>query len=284
MNNDWLSVRIDDKGAELAQITDRKTGFEFLWQADPLVWARRAPVLFPIVGKVKSNELMIGNSIYPAPQHGFARDLHFTQTSETGTEIWYELKSNHETLKAYPYEFILRLGYTLKENELTCRYEVINPGKNPMYFSIGAHPGFNLPIDGLDKYFIEFEQAETAERHLLDQGLFNGSTKPVLSSPTTISLSKALFDEDAIVLKQLNSKQLKLKQSNGSFCITLTFDGFPHMGIWTPKGNERFICLEPWCGHADPVSGHNDLSLKEGIITLIPGKVFARSYSLRFEA
>lgn len=283
MKNDFLSITINDKGAELAKITDVKTGFEFLWQADAAVWGRHAPVLFPIVGKVKNNELHVNGTSYTMGQHGFARDKAFTKISENEDETWYELKSDAETKKIYPYDFMLRLGYRLDRNKLTCSYSIINNGNEPMYFSIGAHPGFNLPTGKLEDYAIAFAQPENEERHLLDGGLFNGKTKPVLSSPTTIELSKALFDDDAIVFKSLHSKQLKLKQHNGTFCITLDYEGFPYMGIWTQKGSEQYLCLEPWCGHADPVEGHADISTKEGIIALQPGEEFKRSYSLGFE-
>jgi galactose mutarotase-like enzyme len=283
MKNQLLSIAINDKGAELHSIKDSTTGFEFLWQADPAVWGRHAPILFPIVGKVANNEFRIDGNTYPLTQHGFARDLMFMKDTETDLETWYELDSTEETRKVYPFHFSLRLGYELEENTLICKYDVTNRDEKVMYFSIGAHPGFNLPSGKLDDYYIEFNQNETSERHLLSNGLFDGRTKQVLSSPTTIQLSSALFDDDAIVLKDLKSRQLKLKQHNSSFCVTLEYDGFPYMGIWTQKNNEQYVCLEPWCGHADPVSGHTDLSLKEGIIALKPGEVFSRSYSLTFE-
>jgi galactose mutarotase-like enzyme len=283
MKNDFLSIQVTDKGAELTNITDVKTGFEFLWQADPAVWGRHAPILFPIVGKVKNNVLCVDGKEYVMNQHGFARDKAFTRITETENEVWYELNSSEETLMVYPYSFTLRLGYTLNKNTLTCSYHIINTGAQTMYFSIGAHPGFNLPLAGLDEYTIEFEKEENEERHLLDGGLFNHTHKPVLSSPTTIELTSKLFDDDAIVFKDLHSKQLKLKQRNGTFCITLDYEGFPHMGIWTQKGNEQYLCLEPWCGHADSVNGHSNISTKEGIITLLPHTEFKRSYSLSFE-
>jgi galactose mutarotase-like enzyme len=283
MKNGHLFVGINDKGAELTAITDMLTGYEFLWGADPAVWARHAPVLFPIVGKLKNNELHIDSNIFSMSQHGFARDKVFTKLESSPTEAWYELKNDAETLKVYPYDFTLRLGYKIDHKTLTCMYKVINTDNKPMHFSIGAHPGFMLPEANLEAFYIEFEKPETEERHLLEGGLFNGKSKPVLSTPTTINLSKALFDDDAIVFKNLNSTQLKLKHRNSNFCITLSYDGFPHMGIWAPKNNEQFICLEPWCGHADPVVGHSDIAQKEGIITLDAGKEFNRSYSLTFE-
>lgn len=282
MQNDHLSISINPKGAELTSITDQQTGFEFLWQADAAIWGRHAPVLFPIVGKVAHNQLLIDGKAYPIGQHGFARDQQFELVSETETEVWYQLKSHPQLLEVFPYAFVLQLGYTLLKNTLQCHYKITNPAATPLFFSIGAHPGFNLPTQKLSDYVIEFAQPETEERHLLTGGLFDGRQKPVLSSPTHIQLSKVLFDDDAIVFKQLHSASLTLKQLNGTFAIGLDYPQFGALGIWTQKDCEQYICLEPWCGYADNSKGHDDFSTKEGVVELAPGAVFERTYSLTF--
>lgn len=280
MQNDRLQITISPKGAELTSIRDVQTGFEYLWQADAAVWGRHAPILFPIVGKVKNNTLIVNEKPYPMSQHGFARDAEFVLFSETPTSQWYQLKSNANTLAVYPFPFELLLGYTLEGNTLHCHYKVINTGTEPLYFSIGAHPGFNLPVPDLTEYLIVFDQNEIEERKLLSEGLFNGTSKPVLSSPNHIQLFSELFNDDAIVFKQLISKNLRLKHQNSSFEIALEYKNFPYMGIWTQKNNESYICLEPWCGHADGINGHDDISTKEGIEKLEVSGVFERTYSL----
>lgn len=282
MQNEYLSISVANKGAELTSIKSTRTGFEFLWQANPAIWARHAPILFPIVGKVKSNELMVNGKSYPMNQHGFARDCDFELFQQSKHECWYQLVSNEHTLKIFPFHFELYLGYEIVENTLICKYKVINKGSSDLYFSIGAHPGFNLPTGTLNDYIIEFAKAETEERLLLEAGLFNHQTKPVLNSNGNIDLSKALFDDDAIVFMSLQSTELILKQKAGSFAIKMQFDGFPYFGIWTQKGCESYICLEPWCGHADFVDGHLDISAKAGIVRLTKDSIFERSYAITF--
>ena len=284
MKNDFLSIQIADTGAELTSIKDQRTGFEYLWQADARVWGRYAPILFPIVGKVKNNTLLCNGVAFPMNQHGFARDAVFRKLSETPTAVWYVLTSDEHTNALYPYSFNLRLGYELHQNTLTCLYEVVNPGAEPLYFSIGAHPGLNLPTANFNDYTIVFAQPETAERQLLSGGLFNGTGKPVFTTPTRIDLHPEIFEEDAIVLKNLNSHELTLKHRTGTFAIHLRYEGFPYMGIWCQKGNQQYICLEPWCGHADPLEGHEDISRKQGIVKLEPGETFTRSYALTFHS
>jgi galactose mutarotase-like enzyme len=282
MENDLLAINIAPHGAELTSIRDIRTGFEYLWQADPAVWGRHAPVLFPIVGKVKNNALVVGGKTYPMTQHGFARDLLFTLVSETATSTWYQLQNDAQTLAVFPFPFELQLGYKLEGNTLHCVYKITNTGSDTLYFSIGAHPGFNLPVADLSQYHIIFEQPETAQRQLLSEGLFNGTQKPVFTTPTHIQLSQSLFEDDAIVLQNLRSSKISLQHQHSNFRIDLQYEGFPYMGIWTPKNCEQYICLEPWCGHADYTGGHTDISTKAGIERLTAGAVFERTYSLTF--
>jgi galactose mutarotase-like enzyme len=282
MKNDFLAVTVSPKGAELISVRDLHTGFEYIWQADPTIWGRHAPVLFPIVGKVKHNQLLVQGTPYPMSQHGFARDQAFTPVLETDTTCRYTLEPTAQTLAVFPFLFNLELGYELEENTLHCSYTIVNTGTSTLYFSIGAHPGFNLPVADLSQYEIRFPEAETSERQLLTEGLFDGRQKPVLTSPHHIALSKTLFDDDAIVFEDLHSRSLSLKHNNSPFEVKVDFEGFPYMGIWTQKSCEQYICLEPWCGHADTTGGHDDISAKPGIEQLEPGARFERGYSLTF--
>lgn len=282
MHNEYLSISIATKGAELNSIKSAKTGFEFLWQADSAIWARHAPILFPIVGKVKANVLLVNGKSFPMNQHGFARDCEFELHHQSELECWYKMVSNETTFDKFPFHFELYLGYELVNNTLICKYKVVNTDSKDMYFSIGAHPGFNLPTGSLSDYVIEFTKPETEQRALLEGGLFNHQTKPVLNSLGNIDLSTALFDDDAIVLMSLQSTELVLKQKTGTFAIKMQFEGFPYFGIWTQKGCETYVCLEPWCGHADFIEGHSDISKKAGIVRLAKDSIFERSYAITF--
>lgn len=283
MQNNELRIQIQPKGAELSLIQDIKSGFEFLWQGNPAIWSRKAPVLFPIVGKVKHNQLLIDGTAYPMNQHGFARDQTFKCSIHSELETWYELHSS-QTSELFPFSYLLKLGYKLENRTLLCHYEVINTGDQTMYFSIGAHPGLMLPTPKLNEYLIEFNQQENKERLLLSQGLFDGRSAPVFTSPTTIQLGSNSFEDDAIVLRNLQSTSLTLKHQHSQYAVQLDFPGFTDLGIWSQKGCEQYVCLEPWCGHADSVDGHDDISTKPGIIRLPAGEIFKRTYSLTFTA
>lgn len=281
IRSNYFTAKISTLGAELKSVRSTK-GTEFMWQADADIWPRTAPVLFPVVGKVKNDVLKVNGVSYGIGQHGFARDKNFKVIEEDDNHVKLQLIYDDETLKQFPFDFKLTLSYTWVNEELVCSYEVENAGAVPMYFSIGAHPGFNVPEGHFDTYYLQFEKAETSERYLLDGGLFNNKTEPVLNNSTVLPLSVGLFDKDAIVFKQLRSSWIELKHRTSLYSVKMKFDGFPCFGIWAKKGTQRFICLEPWFGHADVVEGHEDVSEKEGILALDPHKIFIAQYGLAF--
>lgn len=282
ISNNHFSATVSTIGAELKSVKHVQ-GTEFIWQGVESIWPRCAPVLFPIVGKLKNDELVLNGQRYPLTQHGFARDMEFTLLSQTPTSVMFKLVHDDSTLLRYPFEFELILGYTWQNDKLVCSYEVHNPAETVMPFSIGAHPGFNTPENILNAYVLEFEHAETQERHLLSNGLFNGETAPILQQSRVLPLSKALFDKDAIVCKHLASKWIKLKHRHSNYAVKMSFDGFPYFGIWSKKQCEQYVCLEPWFGHADGVEGHEDFYSRVGTILLKPKTTFNAAYTLEFD-
>ena len=282
LENDFLSIAIASKGAELKSVVDKNNGYEFLWQAEESIWGRTAPLLFPVVGKPFNSELIINGKNYAMPQHGFARDMNFEVYSQTKSQLVFRLVSNEETFAKFPFHFELQLSYTLVERSIVCGYEVKNTDAKKMYFSIGAHPGFKLPTNKLDDYIIKFDQPENTERVLLSDGLLNNKQEKVLNTDQVILLHQSLFDKDAIVFKHLHSNSLTLASKHTSYAIKMVFEGFPYYGIWCKKGCEAFICLEPWCGIAGSIGEQISIEQKEGINSLLPNDKFERKYSMSF--
>lgn len=138
ISNEQLTIQVSPHGAELCSIF--ANGKEYLWQADPAFWKRHSPVLFPIVGSVWENEYRNEGITYTLSQHGFARDMEFTLVSEKEDEVRYQLMSNEETLKKYPFPFCLEIGYRIQGKQIEVIWEVKNTGDKEMHFQIGAHP------------------------------------------------------------------------------------------------------------------------------------------------
>lgn len=79
LQNAHLSVQVDPLGAELRSLQD-KAGVEYLWQRDPALWARSAPLLFPWVGRLYHGRYQVNGRTYALPLHGFAKESMFFQS------------------------------------------------------------------------------------------------------------------------------------------------------------------------------------------------------------
>jgi galactose mutarotase-like enzyme len=284
LSNTVLKVDIALKGAELKSIYHLQHELEYLWQGDAAFWNRNAPVLFPIVGKVKNNTYSYHQKQYHLPQHGFARDMNFECEEHSDTHAVFVLKSNEETSKVYPFQFSFYITYTLTENSIRVAYKVVNASEQTMYFSVGAHPAFNCPLEkGLtfEDYQLTFEQKETAHRLLLGTNGVSRNTELVLNNTNVLPLDYNLFKEkDAIIFKDLQSKFMVLASKKSNRAIDFNYAGFPYMGIWTKPG--PFLCIEPWYGIADFEDADGLLNQKEGIQELEVSGTFQAHYDMKF--
>ena len=146
LENDQLKIKVKHQGAELTSLVNKKTGMEYMWQADPTYWGRHAPVLFPIIGRLKEDQFIVGEKKFNMKQHGLARNMDFELVKRNKASLTFELTNSLDTLIQYPYFFRLRIQYVLYEHLLWTVYEVYNPTEEPIYFSIGGHPAFRCPL------------------------------------------------------------------------------------------------------------------------------------------
>ena len=51
IHNEFLTLTVDTHGAEAVSLKNT-AGEEMIWQADPAIWKRHAPILFPWTGKL----------------------------------------------------------------------------------------------------------------------------------------------------------------------------------------------------------------------------------------
>jgi galactose mutarotase-like enzyme len=194
----------------------------------------------------------------------------------------FTLKSDEGSLRVYPFPFELRLRYVLDGRCLSLTYSVANTGQGDMYFSIGGHPAFAVPMtpDTLyTDYYLQFNGEEPMKRWKLQDGLLSGETEPVYAPRGRINLDPALFYEDALVFRHLQSTEVTLGSARHTHGLRFRFEGFPYLGIWAAK-NAPFLCIEPWCGHADRVGHNQNLTEKEGIEKLASGAVWQRTWSV----
>jgi galactose mutarotase-like enzyme len=284
LKNQYLTVTSKSEGAELTSILDNNTQTEYLWTADNAYWSRHAPILFPIVGKLKNNSYKVNKVSYSLTQHGFARDCEFRVVSQSNTQIIYELSWNSDTLTIYPYKFKLEVTYTLVERLVKVYYTVTNIDESNIHFSIGAHPGFNCPLmpdSSFNDYYFEFEKPETASIMVLNStGLISRATKPYLNQSRIIEFNEHTFKNDALIFSNLQSEYVSLKSKTNASEIRFHFKEFPYLGLWSKPEGAPFVCIEPWFGHADFEDSDNDFSQKAGVLKLDTGKIFNCTYSV----
>jgi galactose mutarotase-like enzyme len=281
LENEFLKVTIDAKGAQLTSVYDKAAQLEHLWQADPKIWPWHAPNLFPIVGALIGDELLVDGKAYPMKRHGFARISEFVLLDGDEVHATFSLPNSEHTLPVYPYKFDFQVLYTLIDNALRVTYKLISHDKKVIYFSVGGHPAFKVPFypgEQYEDYYIEFETEEKLETHMLSaEGFFNGETAPVASPQNKLYLTRTLFDKDALVFKDFKSRGLSIKSDKHDKSLSVEFPHFNYLGIWA-KGGGDFVCIEPWLGCADTAGNQVDISQKEDIQQLKPGHVFEAAF------
>lgn len=279
LKSNELTAIISEKGAEIQSVKS-KNGTEFMWCGDEKVWSGRAPILFPICGKLKEDRFEYNGKEYSLPIHGFASTSEFFVEYNDDTKAVFLLKSNEETLACYPFEFEFRVIFELKSNELTVTYNVQNKTDGEMLFSVGGHEAYSCP-EGIEEYDVIFEKYETLNSHFVEGDIISRDTISILENKNILPLKKKFFETDALIFFEIASRKATLKQRNGSRRIELSFPNHEFFLIWTkPEGD--YICLEPCCGVGDIVGSDYNLSNKKGIRKLNKSEEFNAVHTIKF--
>ncbi len=284
LENEILKISADTFGGEMHSLVSKKSGCDYLWSGNAEYWGFHAPILFPIVGRVNDGKYTVDGNTYQLPTHGFSRTEEHKMVEKRENYIMFELTSNEELLKVYPYKFKLNIRYTLDNSTVHVDYIVANTDSKDMYFSIGAHTGLACPFNKGEEFtdcYLELEQKETASvLPTNDKVQFVDSPVPYLHDENVIKLSYDLFKKDALVFKGLNSQSVCLKSSKSKNYVKFDYAGFPYIAFWTKLPNSPFICLEPWYGIGDFEGFAGDIKEKTGIMCIAPGKSFECRHSI----
>jgi galactose mutarotase-like enzyme len=278
LENNHFLVNVSKKGAELQSVKNLTNKTQFLWSPDIQFWNRISPVLFPIVGKLMNNSFSENGNNYTMLQHGFARNMEFEVIHHTENSLSMQLTANEETQTQYPFDFVLNISYILIENCLDIHYSVTNLSAVEMPFSIGAHPGFALDKP-LNHYKLVFDQPFTANRHLIEDGIYTNETAPTMQNTNELLLSDELIQHDAVVFKNVPFYRVTLCELDNTPVVTVSSSDFPHWGFWSKPG-APFFCIEPWAGLADSINATGNLRDKDGIELLVPNQTKQFSFSI----
>ena len=280
LKNHQSLVKISTKGAQIMDWFHLQKEKNILWEMDTVYWNRVAPILFPIVGRLKNDAYHFNSLSYKLGQHGFARESEFEVVESNETSLVLKLASDAQTLAVYPFHFELIISYELDGSTLKSRNQLKNTGKDSLFASFGAHPGFHLEHH-ISEYSIHIPGAKKLKRHLIDQGLYTGEFEWVhFDQGGFLKLDDSYFEKDAIVFKHEQIQKMELYHKNSQL-LSMEIQGeeAPYWGIWKKKG-APFICLEPWWGLADSTNFEGDLSDKEGINVVIRNETRSFEYSI----
>ena len=283
LRSNKLIVTIQSKGAEISSILFND--LEYIWQAKPDVWPRHTPVLFPIVGKLRNNTFNYNSASYALSQHGFARDKEFKMIKQTDSEVTFELGSDMETEKIFPFQFKFQIKYAIENEMVVCQYSIINPSSEAdLFFSVGAHPGFKVPLLETEKftdYALIFHNSKKFFVTELSDGLLTNTKKELILKEGDLKITDDLFNADALVFENSQIDSIGLRSTVSGKGVELQCKNWPYFGIWSKKGCNEFICLEPWYGIADSIDSTGDIKTKNGIIHLEPSEEFDCSFSIK---
>lgn len=282
-----VSATIDSMGAQLMSL--KYGDAEYLWQGDPTWWARRAPVLFPIVGNLRDDRATSAAGEVHLGRHGIARLFEHTVVDADRGHVTYELSSSEETLTSFPFDFRLSMSYAVTTDALQQRFIVTNTGERDLPFVVGGHPAFNVPAPGAEgedfsKYELLFSRRWTYSSPTLDAstGIWDFGTRwPVLDNSRKLPLTHRLFDVDTIMFEDVPDRTVTLLGTESGHGVEVDFDGFDYLGVWSAANDAPFVAIEPWTGCATATDESDVFEEKRGMRLLAPGSTFEASFRMR---
>lgn len=287
IKNEKLAVTVSDMGAELQSIKGAD-GTEYLWQGDPQIWDGKAPNLFPYIARMTGEKYTVYGKQYAMKIHGFVMYRTLTMENQTADSITFRLDSDEETRVQYPFEFTYRITYTLEENTLVTTVSVENRDSRRMFFGVGGHPGFMVPLEeGLtfEDYVLQFSEASQPYRVGFSDTCFLTGQDAFypLQNGKEIALKHELFDQDAIVLKNM-PKTVKLCSEKGKHSVTVTYPDFAYLGFWhMPKREAPYVCIEPWSSLPSREGVIEDLEFQSDLLRLDAGKTYENVWKIMCE-
>lgn len=284
IENQFLTAKIALHGAELQSLKTKTNDLEYIWQADPEYWGKHAPLLFPIVGALKNQEYTYQGKTYSLPRHGFARDMDFEVLQQQDDAASFVLRSNEETKAKYPFDFELIVHYELFPEGIQVRYEVHNTSEEEMFFSIGGHPAFNVPLEAdltFEDYYLAFSPRKSRLALPLEGDFINMDQRTLAQTNTNLRLNHEMFKNDALIYETKGLNAISILSEKSKHGITLSYNNMPYVGIWSPYPKEApFVCIEPWVGVADTLDASGDLIHKLGIHQLAGHEIYQVKYAI----
>ena len=284
LTNGEITIAVSNCGAELHSV--QKDGAEYLWQAGvPGLWKRHSPVLFPFVGRFTDGKYKLHGKEYPMTIHGFCQEAMFDMVSREENRLVFELTDTDETYAVYPFHFEFLVAYELRGSSIAITYRVQNFSEEVMYFGLGAHPGFKVPLEeglAFEDYYLEFKDVCEPDRVIFSANALVDTPRPhyPLEGGKRIPLHHDLFDDDAVVLEHMGD-EMRLASDRGTRSLTFRFPQMPYLGLWhTVKTEAPFLCVEPWVTLPSREGIVEDFACRSDLIRLPADEAYCNTWSI----
>lgn len=270
LENNQLKITVEQVGAQLTGLYSKVTDTHYLWQPGYETWPHSSMLLFPNPGRIARGRTIIGGKVYPANMHGFANDLPFTLVEQTPEKLVLQLRDNETTKKYYPYSFCLQVEFVLKDDLLIQNFRVINEGTEPLYYCLGAHPGFYCPLDLGDRaedYSLVFDTPQKLYKQELEENtrLLTGKRSVYLDGTCEIPLRDHFFDGGPMLFEGMAAGTVTLQSKKSGRFVEMGIEGFPNLCLWGVPGRMSLIAIEPWIGTSDRADTNHIWEEKPGI-------------------
>lgn len=270
LSNDKIKIRVCSLGAELQSVYSMELDMEYIWQPGAETFAHHTMLLFPNPGRISRDRIIVGGKVYPAMMHGFANDMEFSLLEHSDQRILLELAATDYTRRYFPYEFRLQVEFKLDNDKVLQHFYIINDDIKPVYYCLGAHPGFYCPIvlgESGDDYCLEFDVPQNLNQMELENHtrLLTGNEIPVLKKETQIPLDEHFFDNGPRLYGNMHTNTVTLRSKRSGHFMELGVSGFDNLCLWGAPGKMSVICIEPWCGTSDRTDTNHIWEEKPGI-------------------
>ena len=264
----------------------KKDGIEYLWQGDAKYWGNQAPVCFPIVGVLPNSEGTAFGKKCVMKRHGVARISPFEVFEQHANSITFAQRASDETKKAYPFDYELKIKYTIVGDTVTNEYIITNTGSEKMPFAIGGHPAFNCPLtDGeeFEDYSVVFDKAITRRplRPDHETGIIDMNVRyDVLVNSDTLPMKHELFEElDSLIFDNIEAKCATLIGKNGRG-VKIEYQDMANLLVWSAVGRPNFVALEPWTGISNCSDESDVIENKRGMTVLEPDETASFKFKI----
>ena len=177
------------------------------------------------------------------------------------------------------------MGYTLAGARLKIDYVVENRDEKTMYFGLGGHPGFRVPLrEGrrFTDYRLRFSRPCSPLRVGFTPDRFrSGTNRPFpLEEGRFLPLRHDLFDDDAVVLAEAD-REVTLEAEGDSRRVTVSCPQMPYLGLWHMPGTDApYVCIEPWVSLPSEQGKAAVFEEQPDLIALEPGGQYQNHWSI----